>query len=387
MRISRWGRFVAPLLAAGVALVAVAGPAVGASADGPGRNPDRGRVDDVVIVRFERGASAARRARVAAAVDAPKMRRVSPLTPDTVVMKLPAGESVDAALEALAEQPGVRSVEPDYYVRAAETSDDPRYLSGELWGMLGDATSPSNPFGTGAGEAWVAGAVGDAGVHVAVIDGGVDIAHPDLAANIWTNPSDPVDGVDNDGNGYVDDVHGWDFYWDDASFIHGDGAESHATHVAGSIGAQGGNGIGVAGVGWRTTIIPVKFLGGPSGQGTMSDAAAALDYVTALRLRGVNVVAANASWGCLSTSPGCGSSTVLQGAIERAGAAGVLVVAAAGNGGVGHRRHPVLSRQPDVPAGRLGLPHLRRQHRLHGHRGRGTSERRAWTSGLPAAGS
>ena len=157
--------------------------------------------------------------------------------------------------------------------------------------------------------------------------------------------------MDNDGNGYVDDVHGWDFYWDDASFIHGDGAESHATHVAGSIGAQGGNGIGVAGVGWRTTIIPVKFLGGPSGQGTMSDAAAALDYVTALRLRGVNVVAANASWGCLSTSPGCGLSTVLQGAIERAGAAGVLVVAAAGNGGADIDATPFYPASQTCPQG------------------------------------
>ena len=87
--------------------------------------------------------------------------------------------------------------------------------------------------------------------------------------------------ADDDGNGYVDDVHGWDFANDDSTVFDGPLADSHGTHVAGTIGAVGGNGVGVAGVSWRTTIIPVKFINGANG--TTADAVRAVDYVTRLR--------------------------------------------------------------------------------------------------------
>jgi subtilisin family serine protease len=142
---------------------------------------------------------------------------------------------------------------------------------------------------------------------------------------MWTNPYDPVDGVDNDGNGYVDDVHGWDFDGNNSSTYDGT-QDDHGTHVAGTIGAVGGNGSGVAGVNWNVTIINAKFLGRRGG--TTANAIRAVDYITDLKTRhGLNIVATNNSWG------GGGFSQGLQDAIERANAANILFVAAAGNGG------------------------------------------------------
>ena len=154
---------------------------------------------------------------------------------------------------------------------------------------------------------------------------GIDFNHPDLAANIWTNSKDPANGVDDDSNGYVDDVHGWDFHNNDAT-VYDDTGDDHGTHVAGTIGAVGGNGIGEAGVNWNVTMIPAKFLG-PTG-GALSNAVKAVDYITNLKTRqGLNIVATNNSWG------GGGYSQALADAIERANKAGILFIAAAGNGG------------------------------------------------------
>jgi subtilisin family serine protease len=151
-------------------------------------------------------------------------------------------------------------------------------------------------------------------------------AHEDLAPNFWTNPFDPVDGVDNDGNGYVDDVHGWDFDGGNNSVFDGTG-DDHGTHVAGTIGAKGGNGKGVAGVVWNVKMISAKFLG--SRGGTSANAVKAVDYLTDLKSRhGLNLPATNNSWG------GGGFSQALKDAIDRSGAANILFVAAAGNDGL-----------------------------------------------------
>jgi len=158
---------------------------------------------------------------------------------------------------------------------------------------------------------------------VGVIDEGAMYNHQDLKANFPANPFDPADGVDNDGNGYIDDVHGWDFFSNDNTTFDGT-LDDHGTHVSGTIGAKGGNSIGVAGVNWNVSIFSAKFLG-PNG-GFTDDAILATDYMTDFKIRhNLNLVALNNSWG------GGGYSQGLKDAIDRAGSANILFVAAAGN--------------------------------------------------------
>lgn len=202
--------------------------------------------------------------------------------------------------------------------------------------MYGDGTSPSNLYGSQAGEAW-ASQTDCSSVYVGIIDEGIQFSHTDLKDNIWTNPYDPVDGVDNDGNGYIDDVHGWDFAGNNNTVYDGGNGDKHGTHVAGTIGAKGGNNIGVAGVCWNIKLISVKFLG--KGGGTTANAIKAVEYITELkRNHGLKIVATNNSWG------GGGYSTGLYEAIGRAGDANILFVAAAGNSGVN------LESSPQYPA-------------------------------------
>lgn len=231
-------------------------------------------------------------------------------------------------MEAIGKMKGnanVEYAEPNYIYTHEATSNDTYYTNGSLWGMYGDATSPANQYGSQAGEAWVAGHTGSSSVIVGVIDEGAMYNHEDLLGNFWTNPFDPVDGVDNDGNGYIDDVHGWDFDGKNNSTFDGT-QDDHGTHVSGTIGAKGGNGSGVAGVNWSVTIISAKFLGRRGG--TTANAIKAVDYITDLKTRhNLNIVATNNSWG------GGGFSQGLQDAIERANQANILFVAAAGNGG------------------------------------------------------
>ena len=169
-----------------------------------------------------------------------------------------------------------------------------------------------------AAEAWVR-ETGSKNVVVAVVDEGVNISHPDLKRNIWLNTDEiPGNDIDDDKNGYVDDVRGFDFYgYDNTVYDIADG-DRHGTHVAGIIGAQGDNALGVAGVNWNVSIMPVKFLGPGGGD----DFAAAEAMVYAVD-NGADII--NCSWG------GYGESLITDAAIEYARKAGVLIVAAAGN--------------------------------------------------------
>ncbi len=244
---------------------------------------------------------------------------------DLELVLLPAAVTVAQAVRALEPDRAVSFAEPNWIYQHDATSNDPYYTNGSLWGMYGDATSPANPHGSQAGEAWARGNVGSGTVYVGVIDEGIMYFHADLDGQVWTNSHDPVDGVDNDGNGYVDDVHGWDFDKNDSSIYDGT-QDDHGTHVAGTIGAKGGNGVGVAGVSWNVTLISAKFLGRRGG--TTANAIKAVDYITDLKTRhGLDIVATNNSWG------GGGFSQGLLDAIDRGGDAGILFVAAAGNGG------------------------------------------------------
>ncbi len=281
---------------------------------------------DRVIVGYKAGASRVKRQAATRTVGPASVSAISPLSTDAVIVELAPGQTVAAAIDEIGQQPGIAFVEPDYRVQPAATSDDPYYTGGTHWGMYGDSTTPhANSYGSGAGEAWADGHTGSSDVVVGIIDEGIDITHPDLVANVWSNPWETANGLDDDGNGYVDDLHGWDFYNDDASVFDGSG-DDHGTHVAGTVGARGGNGVGVAGVNWRVTLVSAKFLG--SKGGFTSDAIRALDYVTDLKTRhSLDIVATNNSWS------GGGYSQGLLNAIDRAGDADILFVAAAGNGG------------------------------------------------------
>ncbi len=280
-----------------------------------------------VIVTYKKSASVSKKSAAVRGVKSKSVRRLSPKASGSVVVELAPGQSMAAALEEIGSQPGVALVRPDYLIRVAADSNDPYYTNGSLWGMHGDSTSPPQTYGSGAGEAWAAGHTGSSDVVIGIIDQGIQVDHPDLAANIWTNPGEiPGNLIDDDGNGYVDDVNGYDFYNDDGIVFDSASTDSHGSHVAGTVGAKGGNGTGVAGVDWNVTLISAKFIHGQFG--SYSDAVRAIDYVTDLKSRyGLDIVATNNSWTGPVDDPD------LVDAIERAGDAGILFVAAAGNSG------------------------------------------------------
>jgi subtilisin family serine protease len=248
---------------------------------------------------------------------------------DLELARVPAGISIAAAVRGLEADAAVEFAEPNFIYEHQVISNDPYYTNGSLWGMYGPTTSPSNQFGSQAAAAWGNGNTGSSTVYVGVIDEGIQYTHPDLDANVWTNPFDPVNGIDDDGNGYVDDVHGWDFDRNDNTIYDGGSRgnlDDHGTHVSGTIGAEGGNGTGVVGVNWSVTLISGKFLGRRGG--TTANAVKAVNYFTDLKTRhGLDIVALSNSWG------GGGFSQSLLDAITGAANVDILFVAAAGNGG------------------------------------------------------
>ncbi|NBW86911.1 MAG: peptidase S8, partial [Planctomycetia bacterium] len=241
-----------------------------------------------------------------------------------------AGAGAQDVLGWAARSAGVRYVEPDFAIAPKALPNDPSFS--QLWGLhnIGQSGGVADA-DIDAPEAWET-TTGSRNVVVAVIDTGVDYNHSDLTANVWRNAGEIAgDGIDNDRNGFIDDVRGWDFANNDADPMDDAG---HGTHVAGTIGAMGGNGVGVAGVNWQVSIMPLKFLGA-DGSGSTSAAIAALNYATRMRRDfGVNIVASNNSWG------GGGFSAALQDAIDAGGRAGMLCVVAAGNDGTNNDTTP-----------------------------------------------
>jgi thermitase len=239
---------------------------------------------------------------------------------DLALVDLPRDLTVEEAVETYEDSPSIEYAEPDYLLRPAATPNDPDFSS--LYGLNNTGQTGGTPDADiDAPEAWDV-TTGDPNLVVAVIDSGVDVNHPDLRENIWTNPGEiPDNGIDDDRNGYVDDVNGWDFFNNDNSVYDPVDVDDHGTHVAGTIAAKGDNALGVVGVNWQAKIMPLKFIGPNTGRTT--DAVKALDY--ALN-KGVKI--SNNSWG------GSNHSQSLRDAIARADAAGHLFVAAAGNGGL-----------------------------------------------------
>jgi len=289
--------FVLALLAA-LAVVLSASAAVGSNS----RAAAPPYVEDTVLVRFVPGTPGAAKAAARESADG-DLDATLRVVPGLERLKL-RGRSVVDAVAALSRNPNVVYAEPDYVVLAIATPNDP--FLGQLWGMA-KINAPA---------AWDV-STGSANVVVGDIDTGIDSTHPDLAANVWVNPDEVAgNNVDDDSNGYVDDVNGWDFVSNDNNPMDDHG---HGTHTSGTVGATGNNGVGVSGVNWNVRVAALKFLNA-QGSGSTSNAILALGYATA---KGMRVT--NNSWG------GGGFSQGLYDAIANARNAGSLFVAAAGN--------------------------------------------------------
>ena len=285
-----------------------------AAAGAPGQTAE-------LIVGFRDGVTRAEQDRALAPWAAKVRKRWNRI--DGVLASVPAGKKT-SALHALERDPRVEYAEPNYVLRA--TTSDPHF--GQLWGLQ-KIDAP---------EAWQV-TTGSSGVVVGVIDSGVDFGHPDLAGARWVNPGENCDacrgnGVDDDGNGYVDDWRGWDF-------VNGDNDPSddngHGTHVAGTIGAVGDNGVGITGVSQQVRVMGLKFIGA-NGEGTAADAVSAILYAAA---NGADVT--NNSYG------GDGFSQAMLDAIRTADSQDSLFVAAAGNSFNDNDVDPVYPAGYDVP--------------------------------------
>lgn len=186
-------------------------------------------------------------------------------------------ESVLRAINILKKDPNIAYVQPDYIYEAAVTPDDVDF--NKLYAMHNTGqTGGTVDSDIDAIEAWDKFS-GSGEVLVGVVDTGIDYTHPDLVDNIWTNFGEIADnGLDDDGNGYIDDIHGWDFAYNDNDPVDGNG---HGTHCSGTIAAVGNNGIGVAGVNWQASLVALKFLN-DSGRGSTSTAVDAISYANAM---------------------------------------------------------------------------------------------------------
>jgi len=345
--------FFAALLSDGAA-VAQSSESGGHHEDDPadGRPPSGQAAGDAppdqIIVKFKPAVGQEERNDIRRAEKLEKVRDLGLIRAEVARV---TGRPVEEAVRSLERRPGVEYAEPDYIFHATGYAAEPRFA--ELWGLdnvgqpimdsTGALVAGTPDVDVNAREASAI-TQGDPDLVVAVIDSGVDFAHPDLADRAWVNPGESgsgkeTNGVDDDGNGYVDDVNGWDFVHNDNT-LHDSGNDAHATHVAGTIAASA-NGEGVVGVAPNVKIMSLKWLDGPgnistAGTGYISNAILAIEYA-----REMGAKISNTSWGDATYS------LALKDAIETSGE--MLFVAGAGNNGSNNDTTPFYPASFDSP--------------------------------------
>lgn len=244
------------------------------------------------------------------------------IVPSLHLVRVPEGTDVLQAVATYRANPSVLYAEPNYQVHTQVTPNDPSFVDGTQWDLH---NTGQNGGIAGADidavDAWNI-TTGDSSVVVGVTDTGIDFNHPDLAPNMHMLESNCSDGIDNDGNGHIDDCFGINAITGSSNPFDDN---EHGTHVSGIIGARGNNGIGIAGINWNVGLVACKFLDA-TGSGSISDAITCLEYFKDLKdNHGLNLVATNNSWG------GGGFSQALFDAIEAHMQSGILFIAAAGN--------------------------------------------------------
>jgi subtilisin family serine protease len=299
------------------------------------RSNDPPYAEGEALVRFKpsAGAAAAVLASDLEAGDVREFRVLSELRRRPYVLLRSEHRSTQELLAALQADPDVEAASPNYRRSLQRQPDDPKFS--KLWG-LSKINAP---------EAWER-TVGSRDVVLAVLDTGVDYSHEDLAANMWRNEGEtPGNGVDDDGNGFRDDIYGYDFA---ANSLGGDDSDPmdidyHGTHVAGTMAAVGDNGTGVCGIAWNVRIMALKGFR-PDLHIYDSDCIEAIEYAVLMkRDHGVNLVAINASFG------GSGDDELLRDAIAEAGSHGIAMVCAAGNEGTDNDIAPFYPAGYDLP--------------------------------------
>ncbi len=287
-------------------LIAVQFPITSKSEDK--KNPSGNFVDGEILVKFKSGQSGEQFHRN---IGATVIKEFSPIGWQHI--RLPENLSVIEGIELYKQNPAVQEAQPNFVYTINLTPNDPRYS--ELYGMP-KISAPT---------AWDT-TTGSNSVIVAVIDTGVNYNHEDLSPNMWRNPNETAgNSIDDDNNGFVDDVYGYDFINNDSD---PQDDNSHGSHCAGTIGGTGNNALGVAGVSWNVRLMALKTHQA-NGNSTAAAVISAFQYVAMMKTRGVNIRVTSNSWSGAPEAPAYDQA--LKDAIDSAGNAGVLNVIASGN--------------------------------------------------------
>ena len=279
-----------------------------------GQQQEKGVVPDEILVKFRSGTSVDLARNINSQSDGVLLEKLG--SPGWQRVKLPAGSKLNSVVARYLDTGQVEAVQPNYYYHLLNTPNDANF--GTMYGM----TRISAP------QAWDL-TTGSPTVVIANIDTGAKYTHEDLAANMWTNSGEiNNNGLDDDGNGFVDDFFGYDFFFNDADPLDENG---HGTHTSGTLGAVGNNTIGVVGVNWNVRIMTIKIYDSDGFGTTSAMLINAYNYVRMMKERGVNIRVTNNSYG--GCDEACGYDQATKDAIDALGNAGVLQVFASGNDG------------------------------------------------------